>query len=216
MTLIPTFARRALAAAAGLALVTALAGCVSLFPKAKPAQLYRFTPQMTASQSPDGSRIPISLSAIDFTAGAAGDRMLTMNGDEAAYIEDARWVSTAQAQFEEAVDKAFEDGALSTRIVERRQSASAKMVMNLSVETFEARYENGEKAAPKIVVAVRAQLIRFPDRAVVGEDIFKSEQVASDNRVGAIVTAYNMAVTSVLKDLTAWTDKKATANASGE
>ncbi|HWE44907.1 MAG TPA: ABC-type transport auxiliary lipoprotein family protein [Caulobacteraceae bacterium] len=213
MTLTPTFARRVLAAAAGLALVAALAGCVSLFPKAKPAQLYRFTPQMTATQSPDGSRIPISLSAVDFTAGAAGDRMLTMSGDEAAYIEGARWVSTAQSQFEEAVDKAFEDGAQSTRIVERRQSASAKMVMNLSVETFEARYDNGPKSAPKVVVVVRAQLIRFPDRAVVGEDLFRSEQTAGDNRVSAIVQAYNAAVTAVLKDLTAWTDRKATANA---
>lgn len=208
----PTFVRRTAVAALGLALAASFAGCVSLFPKEKPAQLYRFTPQISASASPDGARIPISMSPVEFTAAASGDRLLTMTGDEAAYIEGARWVSTAQSEFEEAVNKAFDNGAQSTRIVERRQSASAKMVMNLTVETFETRYDGGPKSAPKVVVAVRAQLIRFPDRAVIGEDVFRSEQPAGDNRVGAIVGAYNTAVTSVLKDLTAWTDQKAVAN----
>jgi ABC-type uncharacterized transport system auxiliary subunit len=62
------------------------------------------------------------------------------------------------------------------------------------------------------VVSIRAQLIRFPDRAVVGETVFRSEQPVSDNRVGAIVQGYDAAVTSVLKDLAAWTDQKAQAN----
>jgi cholesterol transport system auxiliary component len=209
----PTFARRTAAAVLGLVLAASLSGCVSLFPKAKPADLYRFTPQVAqAPQSPDGKRIPISLSAVDFTAAASSDRILTMTGDEAAYIEGARWVSTAQAQFEEAIDKAFERGSSTTRIVERRQSASARLVMNVSVETFETRYENGPKAAPKVVVEVRAQLIRFPDRAVVGENLFRSEQAAGDNRVSAIVQAYNAAVTEVLTKLTAWTDEEAAAN----
>ena len=209
----PTFARRAAAVVAGLALSVGLAACVSLFPKEQPAQLYRFTPQMAPAASPDGQRIPISLSAVEFTAAASGDRMLTMTGDEAAYIEGARWVSTAESQFEEAIDKAFDEGAQSTRIVERRQSAAARMVLNVSVTSFETRYDNGPKSAPKVVVAVRAQLIRFPDRAVVGESVFRAEQPVSDNRVSAIVQAYNVAVTSVLKDLTAWTDQKASANA---
>jgi cholesterol transport system auxiliary component len=160
----------------------------------------------------EGRRVAISLSSVDVTAAASGDRILTMTGDEAAYVEGARWVSTAQSQFEEAVDEAFVRSAQTARIVERRQSASATMVMNLSVESFETRYDNGPKSAPKVVVAVRAQLIRFPDRAVIGESVFRAEQPAGENRVSAIVAAYNTAVTSVLKDLTAWTDQKVTAN----
>ena len=94
MTPTPNFIRRATATVLGLALAAGLAGCVSLFPKEKPAQLYRFTPQMQGpSASMDAQRIPISLSPVEFTAAASGDRMLTMTGDEAAYIEGARWVS---------------------------------------------------------------------------------------------------------------------------
>ena len=203
-------------AAVGLALVLAMgvAGCVSLFPKEQPAQLYRFSPQMAGpSASMDAQRIPISLSPIQFTAAASGDRLLTMTGDEAAYIEGARWVSTAQSQFDEAVNKAFDATATATRIVEPRQAGAAKLSMNLSVESFETRYDDGPKGAPKVVVALRAQIVRYPDRAVIGETVFHSEQPVSDNRVGAIVQGYDAAVTSVLKDLAAWTDQKAQAGA---
>jgi cholesterol transport system auxiliary component len=210
---LPILMRRAAATVLGLALAAGLAGCVSLFPKEQPAQLYRFTPQMEApSASMDTQRIPISVSPVEFTAAASGDRLLTMTGDEAAYIEGARWVSTAQTQFDEALDKAFDDGATATRLVQRRQAGASQLTMNLSVLNFETRYDNGSKSAPKVVVVLRAQLIRFPDRAVVGETIFRSEQPASDNRVSAIVQAYNAAVTSVLKDLATWTDQKAQTN----
>ncbi|HEY3812713.1 MAG TPA: ABC-type transport auxiliary lipoprotein family protein [Caulobacteraceae bacterium] len=210
---LPSLSRRAAATLLGAAFAASLAGCVSLFPKEPPAQLYRFTPQMEpSSASIDAQRIPISLSPVEFTAAASGDRILTMTGDEAAYIGGARWVSTAQTQFDEAVNKAFDDTATATRIVERRQAGASKLTMNLSVETFETRYDNGPTGAPKVVVSVRAQLIRFPDRSVVGENVFRSEQPVSDNRVGAIVQGYNAAVTSVLKDLAAWTDQKAQAN----
>ena len=210
----PAFVRRAAVAALGLALAASLAGCVSLFPKEQPAQLYRFTPQMEApSISMDTQRIPIAVSPVEFTAAASGDRLLTMTGNEAAYIEGARWVSTAQTQFDEALDKAFDDGATATRLVQRRQAGASQLTMNLSVLNFETRYDNGPKGAPKVVVVLRAQLIRFPDRAVIGETIFRSEQPVSDNRVGAIVQGYDAAVTSVLKDLATWTDQKAQAGA---
>jgi cholesterol transport system auxiliary component len=146
-----------------------------------------------------------------FTEAASGDRMLTMDGNQAAYIEGARWVAPAQGLFEEAVFRAFARNATVARLVERRQSASANYVLNLDVETFEARYVAGPKAAPTVVVALRAQLIHFPERAVIAEKTFHAEQAASDNRVSAIVPAYDAAVTSVLKDLTAWADASASA-----
>jgi cholesterol transport system auxiliary component len=202
---------RAAGVSTALAVAGALAGCVSLFPKAPPAQLYRFEPEITESSAPPSeNRIPVSLSAVAFTQAGSGDRILTMTGDEAAYIEGARWVAPAESLFEEAMTRAFAGSAVATRLVERRQSASAKMVLNVTVERFEARYEAGPKAAPTVVVALRAQLIRFPDRAVVGAKSFRAEQSAADNRVSAIVAAYDQDVTSVLKDLTAWTDQTAT------
>jgi cholesterol transport system auxiliary component len=205
----PIFIRRAAVAALGLALTFALAACVSLFPKEPPAVLYRFEPQLPEASADAASvrRTPVLMAAVDFNQAASGDRLLTVDGDQAAYIEGARWVSSAQALFEESLARAFARESMSTRLVERRQAASARMVLNVAVENFEARYVAGPKAAPTVVVALRAQIIRFPDRSVVAARTFRAEQPAGDNRVSAIVTAFNGAMTSVMKDLTAWTDQ---------
>jgi cholesterol transport system auxiliary component len=206
-------APRALTAAAlAIAFAAGLAGCVSLLPKSEPAQLYRFGADIPEAANGGASqRIPVGLAPMSFTQPASGDRLMTINGNEAAFIGGARWVAPAQDMFEEALDRAFARGAVSTRLVERRQSASTKLVLNVDVETFEARYEAGPNAAPTVVVGLRAQMIRYPDRFVIASKTFRSTQTASDNRISAIVPAYDAAVTAVLKDLTSWTDESATA-----
>ena len=62
------------------------------------------------------------------------------------------------------------------------------------------------KAAPKIVVIVRALVSRTQDRALVGDKTFTAEVRASENRVGAIVPAFNQALTQVLTEMVAWTN----------
>jgi cholesterol transport system auxiliary component len=192
--------------AAAAALI--LAGCVSLLPKESPAQLYRFSANVppAAAENPRG-QVDVALSPIGFTSSAAGDRMLTVNGDEAAYIAQSRWIEPAQSLFEEAVGRAFESGA-ATRIAERRQS-SASLLLDIDVDTFEARYLAGPNAAPTVVISMRARLSRYPGRTVVGEQTFRSEVAATDNRVSSIVPAYSAAVSAVLRDLVSWTDQRA-------
>jgi cholesterol transport system auxiliary component len=194
----------AVSAAAGLS------ACVSLFPKAVPAQLYRFGPAVTATDGavPAGRRVDVALGPVEFTQAAAGDRLLTMTGNEAAYISGARWVTPAEDLFADAVQRSF-GNASTVRLVDRRQATASSLMLDLKVETFETRYDNGDKAAPTVSVAVHARIIRFPDRAVIGDRVFQVNQPAGDNRVGAIVPAYDGAVASVLKDLTAWTDQVA-------
>ena len=66
----------------GLAAVAsvALAGCVSLFPKSEPAQLYRFGGGHASQPGPGASsnQVALALSPIDFTTAAAGDRIGTL------------------------------------------------------------------------------------------------------------------------------------------
>ncbi len=200
-------ATAAVSVAFAVTLATGLSGCVSLFPKAEPAQLYRFQGDFAEpAQATNSNRTPVAMSPLAFTEAASGDRLLTMTGNEAAYIGGARWVASAQELFQEALGRAFARNSTAVRMVDRRQSASANMVLNVDVETFETRYVAGPNAAPTVVVSLRAQVIRYPERTVIAEKTFHAEQPASDNRVSAIVPAYGAAVTSVLKDLTAWTD----------
>jgi cholesterol transport system auxiliary component len=194
------------AAAASLALV----GCVSLLPKTPAAQLYRFKADLgPAAAAPAGRRVDVALAPLSFTQAAAGDRLLIVDGAEAAFIADTRWVAPADALFRESLMRSF-DSAPGTRLLEPRQAPAASLVMDVRVDTFEAEYRAGMKAAPTVVVGLNVRLVRVPDRVVVAEKQFQSEVKAGDNRLSAIVPAYDAALTQALKDLVAWTDQIAT------
>ncbi len=194
-----------LAAAASL-----LAGCISLFPKTEPAQLYRFgatTPQVQETAS-GGPSFGVLLTATGFDRAAASDRILTVTGTQAAYIKDARWVTSSVALFDSALQRAFDADQGPARLVDRAEIAKTDYVLKIDVRTFEARYDHGQAAAPTIVVEVHAALDRMHDRIVVGDRSFKASVTASDNRVGAIAEAFDQAVAMVLGELVAWADAR--------
>lgn len=186
----------------------ALSGCVSLLPKAAPAQLYRFgeAQPTTPPASPSQARFAVQMLPIDFDSAAAGDLILTVSGDEAAYIKGARWITTASSEFEGAVVTAFAADQGAARLMARGEAIRPDFQLKLSVRHFEARYTHGRTASPEIVVEVYAALSRAEDRSLVGERTFTASIPASDNRMGAIARAFNQAVGQVLGEVVKWVD----------
>lgn len=186
-----------------------LASCISLLPKTKPAQLYRFgtPPAAATSAAPaSASRIGVFWGGGDFEREAAGDRLLTMTGGHAAYIAQSRWVAAAEVLWQQAVEQAFEARAGHVRLVPRGAPAPTDYVLRLDVRSFEARYDHGAKSAPDIVVRVHATLTRDRARTVVAEKVFESAVRAGDNRVSAIAAAFDQATGQVLGDIVGWTN----------
>ncbi len=183
-----------------------LIGCISLFPKADPVQLYRFgaTAPLVQETGSGGPGFDVFLTVTGFDRAAANDRILTVTGTQAAYIKGARWVTSAAALFDSAVQHAFDADQGPARLVAQGEIAKADYVLKLDVRTFEARYDNGLDAAPTIVVEVHAALDRTRNQTVVGDRSFKASVTASDNRVGAIAAAFDQNVAEVLGKLAAW------------
>jgi cholesterol transport system auxiliary component len=183
-----------------------LAGCVTVFPKVPPAQLYDFgvEPTAAAQAPPAGAPFDVVRVPTTFEQAASGDRMLTSNNDQAAYIAQARWVSPAAVLFDEAEVKAFDDAGGPARLIWR--GGSAPISLQLDVQTFEADYPGNLNAAPAVVVRVRSRIVRASDRQVIGDRVFESRKPAADNRVSAIVQAFNAATTDALGQIVAWTD----------
>lgn len=197
--------------AAGLAAVAAVAltGCVSLFPKSEPAQLYRFGPTgVTAGVAGPGT-VPLGLAMIDFSAAASGDRILTVTGSEVAYIAGARWATPARTMFAENLRQSFGRGARVVSLIDRSEMRSTNLLLHVDVSAFEVRYENGRGAAPVAVVSFDAKIVRYPDRSVVAQRTFEARQPASDNRVGAIVQALDAANGQAVGELVSWSDASA-------
>ena len=193
-----------------VALALGLSACISVFPKTKPVGLYRFgEAEVSAPKGPPGAMFGVLKAPTVFTRAAASDRILTSSQGQMAYISDARWVSPAFVLFEEAVARAFENDPGRARLIGRGEVAKADLVLRLEVRTFETDYVDGPKAAPEVVVRVRGVMNRNTDRALVGDQVFEARVKAADNRVSAIVPAYDKAVAKVLGEVVAW------ANAAG-
>jgi cholesterol transport system auxiliary component len=185
-------------------LALALSGCISLLPKSKPSQLYRFGAS-AAEASPRESAVGVFLAHGLFPSEAASDRILTIDGGKAAYIARSRWVAPASLLWIEAVHGAFDADPGRVRLNVRGQASKSEYVLRLDVRNFEARYENGVDSAPTVVVRVRGVMSKM-DMSKVTEQIFEVKAPASSNRVGAIVAAYDKAVTDVLGQIVAWTN----------
>lgn len=189
------------------ACVFALGGCISLLPKSKPALLYSFVPPPVAVSAADATKsVAVFRTNGGFQEESSNDQLLTVTGGVAAYIADSRWVAPADVLFNQAVSQAFDASPI--RLVARGQQGKAAYALRLDMRNFETRYDSGPKAAPTIVVRLHATLNKA-DQSPVGEQIFEAKVTAGDNRVGAIVSAYNKAMAEVIKNLVIWTQEKA-------
>jgi cholesterol transport system auxiliary component len=194
-----------LAAVAAVAIT--LAGCGSLLGGGKPADLYRFGQGASATEpTAPARRVGILRAGGTFQREAAGDRILTVTGGKAAYIAETRWVAPASVLWDQALVAAFSPSPV--RLLARGQPGAADYILRVDVRNFEAHYDNGPKAAPNVLVRVHISL-SGRSGGPAGETEFQVMQRAADNRVGAIVDAYDAAVKKVLQDLVAWTDAQA-------
>ncbi len=196
--------------ALALSLTLGLGGCVTVFPKTKAVQMYRFDYQAPADTPPPGPSItpPISIgrAPTSFARGADTDRIMTARGDTVAYIAGGRWATPAASLFDMAESQAFDLGAPRLRLDRRGELSAAPYVLRVDVEKFETDYDGD--GPPTVVVRLEASLTRTLDRKIMAVNTLESRQPAKENRVGAIVAAYDAAVTDSLGKLASWTDSQ--------
>ena len=196
---------RTLAVAALAAL--SLSGC-ALLSSPDPVQLYRFGDPAGAPAAPVAQPVQVKLRALEMPQASQGDRLLSVTGSEAAFIAGARWVSPASMLYSDALEAAFASQARTVRLIGRRELTQTTRLLDVDVRRFETQYDHAG-AAPTVVVTARARLLRFPERTVVAEQTFSVSQPAGDNRVSAIVGAYDVATRDLNTQIVGWTDANA-------
>jgi len=185
----------------------ALAGCVTLFPKEAPTPLYRFGENVPAA-SVAGPGFTVRLATIAFDEAAASDAIMTVSGDEVAYISGGRWAAPAPDMFDATVHRGFAGG--SVRLLAPGEPGQAVYTMRLSVTRFEARYGHGPTTAPTVEVTVRATMTRTADQSLVASKEFDVSQPAAANRIGAIADAFDQATDQAISQLAAWAQETGT------
>jgi cholesterol transport system auxiliary component len=208
-----------LGVAVGAAL--ALSGC-SLLSTPDPVQMYRFGLPMDAPSAEGDTPAPLSVSIrrIEFPEATGDDRILGVTGTETAYIGGARWVSPASTLFDDSLKAAFANRADRIRVLGRREPGTPPLVLQVTVTTFEARYA-APGATPDVIITARAQLRSTPERRAGGtaairpeqgrsvERVFTVSQPAGENRVSAIVAAFDTATRDINTQIADWTIQSA-------
>lgn len=190
-----------------VALMTAavlLAGC-SVLSSPDPVQMYRFGDPVAPAGTTGAGRTALGLSRVSLPAAAEADRILTSTGSSVAYLSGARWATGAQEMFTRSLEGAFLRDARRVVLVDRRETRGENSTLDIDVTAFETRYLYGTEAAPTVVIAGRARIMGS-DRAVLAEQTFEVQQPAAENRVSAVVAAYDQAVNSFNGQVVAWTD----------
>jgi cholesterol transport system auxiliary component len=186
----------------------ALTGCVTLLPKTKPAQLYRFgyTPELveqkaeaagTAGRAVGMAPTGIVFGTVTFPQDSAGDRIVTVEGSEVAYVAEARWTSAASGLFKDAISTGFARGGQSVTL-EPRGPTAANFRLDISVRKFETDYKRNR---PTVSVALDARLIRLSDRMVVGQKFISADIPVRKSDMSLMADGYNQATTQVVTSL---------------
>lgn len=208
--------RPVLRLAASAAVLTALSGC-ALLSSPDPVQNYRFGLPMAAPSAVGDTPAPLAVSIrrIEFPQATGDDKILGVTGLETAYVGGARWVSPASTLFDDSLKAAFANRADRIRVLGRREPGTPPLILQVTVTTFEARYA-APGAVPDVVVTARAQLRSTPERRAGGgtirpeegrsvERVFTVTQPAGDNRVSAIVAAFDTATRDINTQIADWT-----------
>lgn len=187
--------------ARSIALIVSLlatASCGGLLGGGSPADLYRFgdaPPAAPPQQAETGPPVVVSYGGADFEAESRGDRILTVSGTTMSYVADARWVAPAEELFDGALLRSLDGLAPAIRVVRSGQLPRTDFTLIVDVRRFEAVYTAPE--TPEAVIEASVRLVRRADRRIVGEWPVSTRQPAGENRVTAIVAAFDRATSAV-------------------
>jgi cholesterol transport system auxiliary component len=184
----------------------ALGGCALMGGGGKPPVLYTFgqSEAQTPAQSVVSTPVTVFYVGSRFVSQSSGNQILTETGNQVAYIAESRWVSPASELFDSAAMNKLQSISPSMRVV-RVARPHADYVLGIEVQRFSAVYTRGQGAPPEVFFAGRAKLIRASDRVIIGDWQIDERVPATENRVSAIVAAFDQstnAAVSQIADLT--------------
>ena len=184
-----------------------LSGCTgSLFHSNAPAiTIY----QLSVDAKPGGAPLAADLAVLrpGIRSGLDNDRIAVVYPDHRLdYLAAARWSGPLDEMLQDLALQAFR-GAGALRNVDTDTSAFASGYwLELEVVDFQAEYPAGRPdAAPTVHVHLVGRVGMSGDRRLLGEVEAEARQQAADNRLTAIIQAYNQASASALARVVAET-----------
>jgi ABC-type uncharacterized transport system auxiliary subunit len=182
-----------------------LAACTgSLFKdKAVPPSVYLLS--AGAAAGAPGPQIPADLSILRprVRTGLESDRVAILYPDRRLdYFADARWSGPLDQVIHDLAVQTFLTQATLRNVSAESSAFGSGYWLEIEVLDFQAEYTAGA-AAPTVNVHLLGRLGSAGDRRVLARFDASSRQTAADNRLTAIIAAYEGAADATLKEIAA-------------
>jgi cholesterol transport system auxiliary component len=179
----------------------ALPGCTgSLFKsKAVPPSVYLLSARVT----PAAAHVAADLAVLRprLRAGLDTDRIAVLYPDKRLdYFADARWSGPLDEVVQDLTVQAFAGGAPLRNVSADGSAFASGYWLEVQVDDFQAQYAVSG-GPPTIRVRFTARLGTAGDRKILGSFEATADQAAADNRLAAIVDAFEQACNAALGQL---------------
>jgi cholesterol transport system auxiliary component len=194
----------------GAACAVLAAGCTgSLFQsKAAPASVYLLSARIDAPSA--AALLPADLVVLRprIRKGLETDRIAVLYPDRRLdYFADALWSGPLDDVLQDLAVQAFHSGARLRNVSADTSAFAGGNWLEIEVVDFQAEYASVSAGAPTIHVHLLARLGSAGDRHIIATVDADALQPATDNRLTAIVDAYEKAVDTALATIVAGTTR---------
>jgi cholesterol transport system auxiliary component len=187
------------------ALVATLAACGGLFPSPPERQLYRPQPSFSFPAGLPHAGVALAVATPSAASGLDTRRIALTNAPAALnYYADAEWADSVPFLVRSALVEGFEASGAVAAVGPVTLGAHADVVLETAIRDFEARYSDPHRA-PRVEVAFDLKLIALPRRQIVAAGMVEGEATATENKVPAIVAAFNTALGQAAAKAVGWT-----------
>lgn len=190
---------------AGLGTVAALSGCTGFLTKLEaPPNLYRLTPKSTFGEGLQPVTWQLAVEQPYAAAAIDTARIALMSSPiQIEYYARSNWTDRAPDMVQGLIVESFENTGLIASVGRQSSGLRSNFVLLAELREFQAEYMSGP--IPVAHVRINAKLVRLPDRVIVANESFAAKTEATADTIFDVVTAFDAALGSVMKDLVRWT-----------
>lgn len=136
--------------------------------------------------------VDLSIGRPHLAPGLDTDRIAVLKGRRLDYYRAVRWGAPAGEVVQSLLVDSLQDQRLFKNVSSERSRVGSAYLLDIDVRAFQAEYA-GELAVPVAHVQLACRLIRIADRSLVGTFTAQARQQASENRLSAVIAAFESA-----------------------
>ena len=179
-----------------------LASCSGVFDSSLPApQAYVLRMPSRTAPAPATSAGSVLVQRPEARPGLGSDRIAVLRSDRRFdFYASSRWAAAAPDLVESLIVDALRAGGAFSSVYDDSAPYAPRYALRCTLRRFEADYTAGGRA-PTVFVALDCTLGRHRDRELLASFTAQGSAPASDDRLSAVVAAFETATTSAVNEL---------------